>query len=617
MNTAMSDPFRPPEQGTLHTLRDIALIVPRVFGFMWVVAPGFLIVACGLMVVTAVIPAAIVYMTKVIIDGVVAASGGTVAWGIVFMPLAVLFGLWVSQAAFDAASGFVQEILSERIWYTAKQRIIDKAGALDIAFFETPRFYDQLHHANQEFYRISNISWSTISLMQQAFSLIAMVSLLSILHPLAIAVLILTALPRILVEGHFARKRYDLSAELIRNDRMIDYMVRLLTNRDSAKEIRTFTLRDLFLSRFQRFRDIYLTAIRKLVFGIFKVNIGLNLVSLVGVAAIWGYAVYQAVLGHITIGDLALVFQAAQQSRNLLSSLISSGGSVYQNALFTTRFFEFTDLDTKSVDGALAERDSPGHAVPKPMQSGIEFHNVSFKYPGSDAWILRDVSFHIPAGQRVAIAGENGAGKTTLVKLLSRLYDPAEGQILLDGRDLRDYDLPELRRQVAVVFQDFFRYDLSAADNVGLGQSDAMEDRSRVVAAAEKGGAHDIIDKLPNGYDTILGKTFDEGIDLSGGEWQHLAISRAFMSDAQMLVLDEPTAALDAFREHRLYEQVGALASDKTVVFISHRFSTVRMADLIVVIEGGRVIEIGGHDELIARDGHYAAMFNTQARRYR
>ena len=613
----MSDQFRPPEQGTFHTLRDIVLIVPRVFGFMWEVAPGFLVVACALMVATAVIPAAIVYMTKVIIDGVVAASGGTVAWGVVFMPLAVLFGLWVSQAAFDSASGFVQEILSERIWYTAKQRIIDKAGALDIAFFETPKFYDQLHHATQQFYRISNISWSTISLMQQAFSLIAMVSLLSILHPLAIALLILTALPRILVEGHFARKRYDLNAELIRNDRMIDYMARLLTDRDSAKEIRIFTLRDLFLSRFQRFRDIYLTAIRKLVFDIFKVNVGLNLVSLLGVGAIWGYAVYQAVLGHITIGDLALVFQAAQQSRNLLAGLISSGGSVYQNALFTTRFFEFLDLDTKSVDGALAERDSAAHPIPTPIQSGVEFRNVSFKYPGSDAWILRGVSFRIPAGQRVAIAGENGAGKTTLVKLLSRLYDPAEGEILLDGQDLRDYDLAELRRHVAVVFQDFFRYDLSAADNVGLGQADAMDERPRVVAAAEKGGAHDIIDKLPDGYDTILGKTFDEGIDLSGGEWQHLAISRAFMSDAQMLVLDEPTAALDAFREHRLYEQVGALAGDKTVVFISHRFSTVRMADLIVVIEDGRVIEIGGHDELIARDGHYAAMFNTQARRYR
>ena len=613
----MSDQFRPPDQGTLHTLRDIALIVPRVFGFMWQVAPGYLTVACALMVVTAVIPAAIVYMTKVIIDGVVEASGGSVAWAVVFMPLAVLFGLWVSQAIFDAASGFIQEVLGERVWYSAKQRIIDKAGTLDIAFFETPRFYDQLHHANQQFHQIAGISWSTIALMQQAFSLLAMVSLLSILHPLAIALLILTALPRILMEGHFARKRYDLNAELVRNDRMIDYMSRLLTNRDSAKEIRIFTLRDLFVSRFQRFRDIYLGAIRRLVFSFFKVNIWLNLVSLVGVAGIWGYAVYEAVLGNITIGDLALVFQAAQQSRNLLASLISSGGSVYQSALFTTRFFEFLDLDAKSVEGALAERGSASMSIPKPMQQGIEFRNVWFKYPGSEAWILRDVSFRIPAGQRVAIAGENGAGKTTLVKLLSRLYDPTEGEILLDGQDLRDYALDEVRREVAVVFQDFFRYDLSAADNVGLGQADAMDDRRRVVVAAENGGAHEIIEKLPSGYDTILGKTFDEGIDLSGGEWQHLAISRAFMSDAQMLVLDEPTAALDAFREHRLYEQVGALAGDKTVVFISHRFSTVRMADSIVVIEDGRVVETGGHDELIARDGHYAAMFNTQAQRYR
>ena len=303
-----------------------------------------------------------------------------------FTPLAVLFGLWASQALFDASSGLVQEVLSERVWSAAKQRIIDKAGTLDIAFFETPRFYDQLHHRNEQFYRIAGISWSTISLMQQAFSLLAMVSLLSILHPLATALLVLTALPRILMEGHFARKRYDLNAELVRNDRLIDYMVRLLTNRDSAKEIRIFSLRDLFISRFQRFRDIYLAAIRKLVFAFFKVNVGLNLVSLIGVVGIWAYAIHQAVLGHITIGDLALVFQAAQQSRNLLSSLIGTGGSVYQSALFATRFFEFLDMDATSVEGALARpRTTSPAPVPKPMKEGLEVRNVSFRYPGSDA----------------------------------------------------------------------------------------------------------------------------------------------------------------------------------------------------------------------------------------
>ena len=446
----------------MRSLCDVALIVPRVFRFMWEVTPGFLTVALVLMVVTAVIPAAIVYMTKVIVDGVVEASGGAIVWTAVFTPLAVLFGLWVSQAVFDASSGLVQEVLSERVWYTAKQRIIDKAGTLDIAFFETPRFCDQLDHANERCYRISGISWSTISLMQQAFALVAMVSLLAILHPAAIALLVLTALPRILMEGQFARKRYALTAELVRNDRLIDYMTRLLTNRDSAKEIRIFSLRDLFISRFQRFRDIYLAAIRKLVFAFFKVNVGLDLVSLIGVVGIWAYAIHQAVLGHITIGDLgvcdverhgstvsrrrvlgrwglgpnaepsarrlaalALVFQAAQQSRNLLSSLISADGSVYQSALFTTRFFEFLDMDATSVEGALARPRATSPApVPKPVKEGLEVRNVSFRYPGSDTWILRDVSFRIPAGKRIAIAGQAGAGKTTLVKLLARLYDP-------------------------------------------------------------------------------------------------------------------------------------------------------------------------------------------------
>ena len=235
----------------------------------------------------------------------------------------------------------------------------------------------------------------------------------------------------------------------------------------------------------------------------------------------------------------------------------------------------------------------------------------------TDAWILRDVSFEIPARAKVAIVGENGAGKTTLVKLLARLYDPVEGDVRLDGRDMRDYDLEAVRRDVSVVFQDFFRYDLSAGDNVGFGEVRAIDDRDRIKEAAAKAGADTIIEALPKGYDTVLGKTFDEGVDLSGGEWQHLAISRAFMSDAQILILDEPTAALDAFREHHLYEQVAKLTTEKTVVFISHRFSTVRMADLIVVMEHGKVIEFGSHDALVAQGGKYAAMFETQAARYR
>ena len=610
-----------PDANTWSALRGIARVVPRIFRYLWRMDPGLLTIQCVLMVVTALVPAAIVYMTKVIIDAVLAAAGQEIDWMVVFQPVAVIFALWIGQALLDAVGNYAQSLFSERIWYAGYRDVMDKAGALDVAFFETPRFYDRLQHANTQLYRLSNICFSTMSLLSQVFSVAAMVALLSILHPLAIVVLLATALPRVFMEGRMARRRYELNAELIRNDRLIDYMKRLLTDRDSAKEIRTFRLRDLFVARFYNFRDIYLTKLRVLMLQFLRVNMGLNVLSLGGVGAIWGYAVFQAALARITIGDLALVFQAAQNVRNGLGGLIGAGGQVYENALFATHFFDLVDMDPQSVQGALAPpRTVPAPKLPRPIRTGIAFENVWFRYPASatdDAWILKDVSFHVPAGKKVALVGQNGAGKTTIVKLLARLYDPNKGRVLLDGKDLRDYDLADLRAGTSVVFQDFYRYDLSAADNVGIGRVEAIGERGRVEAAARQAGADDIIAALPKRYETILGKTFDEGVDLSGGEWQHLAIARAFMSDAQILILDEPTAAVDALREQRLYEQLDAAAKNKTVVFISHRFSTVRMADVIVVVEGGDCIERGSHEALMAQKGKYATMFSTQAARYR
>lgn len=633
------------EQGAWRALRDIALVVPRIFRYLWRVDAGLLATQCSLMLVTAVVPAAIVYMTKVIIDTVVAAHGQELPWIAVFQPVAVIFGLWILQALIDAVSGYTSSLFMERIYYQAHEDLINKASALDVAFFETPRFYDQLHHANSEIHRVFGICNATLGLLAQLFSMAAMVALLSILHPLAIVVLLATALPRVFMEGSMARQRFALNAELIRNDRLIDYMKRLLTARDSAKEIRAFRLGKLFVTRFRNFRDIYITKLRTLMLRFLRVNMALNLLSLGGVCAIWAYAVFQATLERITIGDLALVFQAAQNVRNSLGGLIGAGGQVYENALFATRFFNLMDLDPQSVEGALRPPRTRGASrLPRRIETGIEFENVWFRYPaaaaaqatpatatsktsggngtpdatgGAGEWILKDVSLRIPAGKKLALVGENGAGKTTIVKLLARLYDPTEGRVLLDGKDLRDYDLADYRRNVSVVFQDFFRYDLSAADNVGVGRVEAIGDRPLVETAARQAGADDVIGRLPKGYETILGKTFDEGVDLSGGEWQHLAIARAFMSDARILILDEPTAAVDALREHRLYEQFDQTAKSKTVVFISHRFSTVRMADLIAVVEDGRRIEFGTHEDLMAHEGKYAKMFSTQAARYR
>lgn len=289
---------------------------------------------------------------------------------------------------------------------------------------------------------------------------------------------------------------------------------------------------------------------------------------------------------------------------------------MYRNALFVTHFFSLLDLDPLSVDSALR----PPTAEPRRLrrlQEGLELRNVSFQYPGSEMWSLRNVSLQLAAGSKVAVVGENGSGKTTLVKLLARLYDPTEGDILLDGTDLRDYELGDVRREVAVVFQDFFRYDFPARDNVGFGSIAKSGDADLVEEAARRAGAHDFLTRLPNGYDTVLGRTLGEGVDLSGGEWQQVAIARAFMSDAAVLILDEPTAALDAFREQRLYEELANLSVDRTVVFIACRLSTVRMADVIVVLEDGCAIECGSHDDLIGRNGKYASMFHAQAARYR
>ena len=613
----MDENFRPLDATLRRKLRDIVRIVPRVYGFLWQVTPGYFMISCAIMVVTALIPAAIIYMTKVIVDGVVEAASGGGHWTDLVTPVAVIFGLWLVETLLGTVSSMVQSMLSERVQFAARERIVEKAGSLDIAFYENPKFYDQLRHAQDQLYQVTGIVWSSIGLVRSGVGLTAMAGLLTILHPFAIVVLFVTVLPSLLMQGFFARLWFDFDTQWVRNYRMLDYLQRLLTSRDSAKEVRIFTLKGALVDRFRDFRQNQLRAYLRMQFRSLRVRTGLDIVSLAGVASIWAYAVYQAALARITVGDLTLVFNAAQQARSQLNALVGSGGQVYEQALFATRFFDLLDMDPQSVEAALAPPTANPAPTPKPMTRGIEFRNVSFKYPGTDKWILRDVSFDVPACSKVAIVGENGAGKTTLVKLLARLYDPVEGEVLFDGLDLREYDLRDLRRDVAVVFQDFFRYDLSAADNVGFGEVRALDDRDRIQAAAKQAGAHDIIEALPKGYDTVLGRTFDEGVDLSGGEWQHLAISRAFLSDAQILILDEPTAALDAFREHRLYEQVAELSANKTVVFISHRFSTVRMADLIVVVEGGVVTELGDHETLIEHNGKYAAMFNTQAARYR
>ena len=613
----MIDHSLPENWGIRHQLLALAGIVPRVFGFVWGVAPKTFLLMMLLVLVSALAPAAAVWMTKVIVDAIVGFVAGESDWTVIVLPVAVVVGVWLLQAICRASSQTVETLLGEQVAYAAERRVLEKAATLDVAHFESPPFYDQLHQASSQCDRIQYIAQASISLLQSIVGLVAMTGLLFVLHPLAIAVLFATALPRILVEGTFAKRQFDLQIQFVRSRRAAEYMARLLTSRDSAKEVRVFRLKDLFVNRFTRLMETQLVALRKMLLKFLRFHGGLDVLSLAGVASIWGYAVYQGALRRISIGDVTLVLQAAQQGQAMLKSVVQDAAGVYRDSLFAARFFDFLDLDATKLEGSLAPAGTDKRPLPPVMKSGFSLENVTFKYPGSTKQVLQGVSFQIDAGKKVAIVGENGAGKTTLVKLLCRLYDPIQGVVRIDGRDFRDCPLDDLRRKFGIVFQDFYRYDLSAAENIGLGHVEAMDDRDRVLTAATKGGARKTIDGLPNGLDTILGKEFAQGSDLSGGEWQQVAISRAFMSDAEVLVLDEPMAALDALQEQRLYDEFARLAESKTVVFISHRFSTVRMADVIVVLENGVVSELGSHEELLAAGGKYATMFNAQASRYR
>lgn len=583
---------------------------------MWQASTLMFCVTVVVSLISAVLPALTIYMTKVIIDAVVLAIREDSGWEPVLVPLIVVALVWFTNVVFHSIRSTLQSIVSQRVYSRAALKLMNKASELDMAFFENPQSYDQLHHANRQLWKIENIAWSTMDLMLSLITLTTMFGLLSLLHPICIVILLATVIPQVYFEGKKAQIHYSFQIEFVREDRMASYMQQLLTRRDNVKEVRVFNLQKYFSQLFTNARNRYVENIKRIEIRLGAISALYSFLSNIGVFTVFVIATIQAVAQRITIGDLTMMFQAAQSASSQLRSFIANAGYLYQDSLFMTRFFEFIDMDPREVKSALAQPTKHPNVYPKPLVRGIEFRDVSFQYPVSEEPVLKGVNFTIPAGKRVAIVGENGSGKTTIIKLIARFYDPNEGAVLIDGIDAREYDLDSLRSNLSIVFQDYNRFDLTAGQNVGVGSVDDVESPSSIQAASQWSGADKFIDKLPKKYDTVLGKRFDEGVDLSGGEWQQVAISRAFMSTPQLLILDEPTAALDPLKERRLYEQIATLTENKTTVFISHRFSTVRMADVIVVIEDGRTVEVGSHHELMAEKGKYASMFLAQAERY-
>ena len=600
--------------GVMHRLGTAVRVVPKVIAFAWHAKPVTLFITCVFSAVIALIPAAIVWMTKVIVDGVVDATQGDVYWyELITFALSVL-ALWVIQSVCGSVVNKVKLILSEPLGFLAQDRIAEKTANLDLAFFDSPKLQDWLHRSDGDFYRLGHITLASIQLPCVVLGMCATFGLLATIHPLAVVVVLVTVSPRVFMEGRIANREFAYLEKFTRHERVMNYVRSLLTSRASAKEIRAFPLIDLLLKRFRHLASVLTIVHQRNFEQHVKHDVLFDLLALGGVAAVWMYGIHQAATSAITLGDLALVFQVSQQAQGQLKGLISALGDVFNNSLFMSRFFEFLRIEPSTIEGALAKPTETTERFT--LDHEISFRSVSFKYPGMPNLVLSDVSFDIPVGKRVAIVGKNGAGKSTLVKLLCRLYDPTEGSVLVDGVDLRNIDVLDVRRNVGVTFQDFLMLDLTVAENISLEFSEQDGGMDRIVSAAEASGADIFVRELENGYETALGQTLDEGVDLSGGQWQGLAIARAYASKPRLLVLDEPTSALDAFAETELFERIATATEDSTVVFISHRFSTVHMADIIVVLDDGQVAEMGNHTELMALNGLYKSMFSAQAARF-
>jgi len=489
--------------------------------------------------------------------------------------------------------------------------ILEKALTLDLAAFEDSELYDRMTRARREAsQRPLSLVMRSFQLAQHSFSLVAYGGLLLQLSLWALAVLVVAAIPSFFVETRFSANAFRLFTWRAPETRKQNYLEVLLAREDFAKEVKLFDLGPVFLERYRAiFRDLYsedrALTLRRGLWG--------YLLGLLSTAAFYGayaWIALETVAKRITLGDMTMYLLVFKQGQSALASILSSIGGMYEDSLYLSNLYEYLEYQTPDESGSATQGSKPG--------DGIRFEDVSFTYPDTEAPALRGVSLHLHPGRKLALVGENGAGKTTLIKLLTRLYRPTEGRILLDGLDLDAWDLDVLRRRIGVIFQDFVRYQLAAGENVGVGDVRAFSDPQRWQTAAEKGMAHEFIERLPKGYQTQLGRWFDNGRELSLGQWQKIALSRAFMrEEADILVLDEPTASMDAEAETIVFERFGRLAEDKMVILISHRFSTVRIADEIVVLERGQVTERGTHETLMREGGHYAHLFTLQAAGYR
>jgi ATP-binding cassette subfamily B protein len=585
--------------------------VPPVLHFVWESGPAVVFWNIAIRVIVAFLPVGIGIIGRFIIDGVNRIRMHQPLpqhfWWLVAaeMALAVITGI------LSRSVDYFDNLLADRYTHHVSVEVMRKAAALDVTVYEDPVFYDRLERARvQATDRLAMIQQMG-RLIQQTVAAIAFSAVLLKYSPFLLLLLVIGIIPAFLGESHFAFLTYAKNFRQTPLRRQMDYLRQVGGSKEAAKELKLFNLSEYLTNRFSALSQT-----------IYEQNVALNrrrlfwggilaIVGQLGYYGAYGYSIWRTVQGQYTVGDLTLITTAIMQAMANIQQAFSTASGVADQALFLTDLLAFFEMKPR------VESKVNGLPAPKPITRGFEFRNVSFAYPGTNRRVLSNFNFTLSPGERIALIGENGQGKTTVVKLITRLYDPTEGEILLDGVDLREYDLADLHAEIGVIFQDFMRYEMTARENIAVGRIEVPHAPEEIEYAAEKSMAAGVIAKLQGGYDQMLGRRFEGGVDLSGGEWQKLALARAYLRDAQLLILDEPTAALDARSELQVFERFAELTEGKMALLISHRFSTVRMADRIVVLEGGRLVEAGNHTQLMALGGRYAAMFEMQAASYR
>lgn len=618
---------------------------PPFLKLVWKSQRGYMILMIVLRLLRAFIPVAALWTGKLIIDAVLAA--GSIAdiarnpfayarlWELVALEfLIVIIGEFLSRA-----SSLIESLSGDLFSNQLSVRLMQHAARLDLYQFENPEFYDRLERARRQTTGRIGLLPQIFQMAQDTFTLASLAAALLAFNPWLLLLLVLAVVPSFWGATHYAALEYSLLYRWTPERRLLDYFRFLGASDRTAKEVQMFGLSPWLIERYRELADGFYEDNRRLSIRRSLSSFGLSIVGTLGYYGAYIAILVQAVAGTITLGSLTFLAASFSRSRDLISSLLTGASSIFSQALYLKDLFDFfeTEPTIKSAENA--------RRVPAEIKRGFVFENVGFRYPESEKWAIRGVNLILRPGERIALVGENGAGKTTLTKLIARLYDPTEGRILLDGVDLREYDLDSLRSSISVIFQDFVRYDLAFDANIGVGEIEEVGESlsnttikqnggknsengvkiaengdaqvpGKIVAAAEKSLAASLLPRLPAGYTQMLGRRFEGGVDLSGGEWQKVALGRAYMRDAALLILDEPTAALDARAEYTVFERFSELVKGRMAILISHRFSTVRMADRIIVLQHGTVAEEGTHEELIARRGVYAELFELQAKGY-